>query len=130
MRPSSCELVWKRLNGEIYERKGPDVDVPATDLLQFLLQRDVGRTQDIGAVEPEVTRAWGYLKSELTRVRFAMPTTVAKVLNLSREIQVSRDDIWRRLASAEGKVIRRAEERETLDAEHCEVKLKLEVMED
>lgn len=52
------------------------------------------------------------------------------MLNLSRVSLASGDDIRRGLTAAEGKVARGVEDRERLEAELCDAKLNLELMED
>lgn len=43
----SCEMEWKRLNGKVSKEKVPGVDnVPHTDSLELLLQRNAGLNEE------------------------------------------------------------------------------------
>lgn len=75
--------------------EGPDNDVPDTDSLVLLLQRDAGWTQNIGAVDTGVANTCGRLKAVSTRAQLGVPTTVEKVLHFSREALVSGDNVGR-----------------------------------
>lgn len=125
----SCELEWKRLNGEVDEEEGSDDDEPDIDSLELVLRRDAGCAQDIGPVDPGVGIAWGNLKTEMKRAQNPVLTTVETVLELSPETLPSRDEIRRRLTAAAGKVVRGVDEHEKLKAVFCDDKVKLELME-
>lgn len=89
----SCEVERKCLNGEIDVEDGPDDDVSDTNLSELLLARDTGWTQDINAAHLGVANVWRSLKTDLMRAQLAIPTAVEKLLHLSREVLVFRDDI-------------------------------------
>lgn len=72
----------------------------------------------------------GHLKSELTHAQPVVPITVEKVLDLSREVPVSCDDLQRYLTAAEENLKRGVEERGKLASELFDASLTLEWMED
>lgn len=57
------------------------------------MQRDAGWTEDVGTDDHGGAGAWENLKTELTPALLAVPTTVEKVLHLSREALASLDDV-------------------------------------
>lgn len=94
--------------------------------MEILLQLDSGWTQDASVVDAGLVSTWGKLKAELTRAQPTVPTTIEKVLGLSRETSVSSDALQRRLTTVEEEVVRSVAERKTLEAELRDAKLQLE----
>lgn len=83
-------LEWIRLNVKVDEKDVPDDGFLDTYSLQFILQRDAGRTHDTSVVDQGVTSAWGILKGQLTRAQYTEPIAIAKMLGLSCETLVWR----------------------------------------
>lgn len=69
------------------------MDVPHTDLLQLLLQREVGSTHNVGDVDPAFHDARKHVNAELTTAHVFVPMTIKGVLELTLQALLPQDDV-------------------------------------
>lgn len=119
------------MTGEADEEAVPgDENVPDTDCLLLLLQRNAGGIQEASAVDPVLVNPWEGLKVEVTRALIKILNTIEKVLDLGLEALIYRDDLQQRLMSKEGRAATDAKACEMLKVKLRDTKLKLETMAD